>query len=124
MAVQVKKIKLRVLQIQNAWNEGGASAGEFRNTKKTDFDGRITAAQIAEDEAADLKTQLSMKLDEIADKYASLEDDAVDIRQGVAGHKDFGDDSELYGAMGFTRKSERKSGLTFKKKNDGAGENK
>lgn len=35
---------------------------------------------------------------------------------GVAGNADYADDSPLYGAMGFVRKSERKSGLTKKKK--------
>ena len=35
---------------------------------------------------------------------------------GVAGNPDFGNDSPLYGAMGFVRKSEKKSGLTRKRK--------
>ena len=35
---------------------------------------------------------------------------------GVAGSPDYGNDSPLYGAMGFVRKSEKKSGLTRKKK--------
>ena len=35
---------------------------------------------------------------------------------GVINHDDFGDDSALYEAFGFVRKSQRKSGLTRKKK--------
>ena len=35
---------------------------------------------------------------------------------GVAGDPAYGNDSPLYGAMGFVRKSEKKSGLTRKKK--------
>ena len=35
---------------------------------------------------------------------------------GVKGDPDFGEDSDLYEAMGYVRKSERKSGLTRKKK--------
>lgn len=117
MAVQVKKIRERVLRIQNAWNEGAASVDEFRNTKKSDFDARIAAAGVVDNEVEDLRTRLSMKLDEQADGYSGLEDDGVDIAEGVRGHKDFGRDSELYGAMGFVRASERRSGLTHKKKN-------
>ncbi len=39
-----------------------------------------------------------------------------DIVDGVIGHPDFGDDSALYEALGFIRKSHRKSGLTRKRK--------
>jgi hypothetical protein len=31
--------------------------------------------------------------------------------EGIAGHKAYGEDSEIYGACGFVRTSERKSGL-------------
>jgi hypothetical protein len=116
--VKFKKIKAKALKIQNAWNEGAPAVTEFRNTKKADFDARIAAGQAVEDEIEDLRTQLSMKEDERDDIYMALDDDNVDIGKGVVGHKDFGDDSELYGAMDFVRKSERKSGLTRRTKND------
>lgn len=38
------------------------------------------------------------------------------VVKGVVRDTDYGDDSELYEAMGYTRKSERKTGLTRKKK--------
>ena len=38
------------------------------------------------------------------------------VVNGVIGNPDFGPDSALYEAMGYIRKSERKSGLTRKKK--------
>ena len=41
---------------------------------------------------------------------------SVLVVNGVVGDPAYGDDSPLYGAMGFVRKSERKSGLTKKKK--------
>ncbi|MBS1792918.1 MAG: hypothetical protein JSS81_03645 [Acidobacteria bacterium] len=40
----------------------------------------------------------------------------ADIVDGVVGHEDFGDDSALYEALGFVRKSQRKSGLTRRKR--------
>jgi hypothetical protein len=114
--VQVKRIRQRVLQIQNAWNEGAADIIEFRNTKKADFDADIIAARAVEDEIEELKARIKMKEDERDNRYAKLDDDGIDIAEGVRGHKDFGSDSALYGAMGFVRKSERKSGLTRKTK--------
>ena len=38
------------------------------------------------------------------------------VVKGVVGDPAFGDDSDLYEAMGYVRKSERKSGLSRKKK--------
>ncbi len=38
------------------------------------------------------------------------------VGMGVAGDPAYGNDNPLYGAMGFVRKSEKKSGLTQKKK--------
>ena len=37
------------------------------------------------------------------------------VKNGVVADPDFGDDSALYEALGYIRKSERKSGLTRKK---------
>ena len=114
--VQIKRIKEKVLRILNAWLEGATAVIEFRSTKRADFEARIVQAQVLEDEAADLRAQASLKDDQRDAIYRQLEADAVDIREGVEGHKDYGDDSPLYGLMGFVRKSERKSGLTHKKK--------
>jgi hypothetical protein len=41
-----------------------------------------------------------------------------DVIDGVIGHEDFGKDSALYEALGFIRKSQRKSGLTRKRKKE------
>jgi hypothetical protein len=49
-------------------------------------------------------------------KYVRLNEKRSAVGKGVAGHKDYGDDSPLYGAMGFKRKSERASGWTRKSK--------
>ena len=48
--------------------------------------------------------------DELDNMYGDLEDTMVDVGSSVRGDKNFGDDSPLYGAMGFKRKSERASG--------------
>ena len=74
--------------------------------KRTGFDAEI----------ADLEAELKMKRDVRDDKYVALNDKRSKVGLGVAGNPDFGNDSPLYGAMGFVRKSEKKSGLTRKKK--------
>ncbi|MET0751858.1 MAG: hypothetical protein ABWZ66_00675 [Pyrinomonadaceae bacterium] len=124
--VQVKRIKEKVLRILNAWNELAPNVLKFRKTKKEDFEAKIAAAQAVEDEIADMEVRLKAKKAERDSIYTSLEADGVDIRRGVDGHEDFGTDSQLYGAMGFVRESEKKSGLTHKTKAGGnkGGENK
>ncbi len=57
-----------------------------------------------------------MKRDVRDDKYKALDQDRSKVGMGVAGDAAYGNDSPLYGAMGFVRKSERASGLTRKKK--------
>lgn len=116
--VQIKRIKSKALQMQNAWNEGAPTVTEFRNTTKADYDALIAAGQASEDRIADLKAQIAMEEDNRDAIYMRIEDANTDVGKGVAGHKDFGDDSPLYGVMGFVRKSERSSGLTRKSKDD------
>ena len=103
------------MKTSDAWKEGAPSV-EFSGFKLVDFDAGITAAQAVEDEIDDLEAQLKMKKAERDAKYGSLDDDSVKVRNGVVADPNFGDDSPLYGAMGFIRKSERASGLTRKKK--------
>ncbi len=58
-----------------------------------------------------------MKRDVRGDRYVALNDKRSKVGMGVAGNPDFGNDIPLNGVMGFVRKSEKKSGLTRKKKN-------
>ncbi len=64
----------------------------------------------------DLGAERKMKRDVRDDKYIALNDKRSKVGMGVAGDPAYGNDSPLYGAMGFVRKSEKKSGLTRKKK--------
>jgi hypothetical protein len=67
-------------------------------------------------EIADLESELKMKRDVHDNKYVAAFDKRSKVGLGVAGDPACGNDSPLYGAMGFARKSEKKSGLTRKKK--------
>ena len=74
------------------------------------FRGKTAAADAG---IADLEAELKMKRDVRDGKYAALNDKRSKVGQGVAA---YGNDSPLYGAMSFVRKSDRASGLTRKAK--------
>ena len=113
--VDNKAVKEKCNVMNDAWFEGAASA-KFNGISQADFLADIDAA--AADDAAikDLESELKMKRDVRDDKYAALDQKRSKVGQGVAGDPAYGNDSPLYGAMGFVRKSEKKSGLTRKKK--------
>ncbi len=83
----------------------GFSQNLFKTTKEF-ADAATLDLEIAEEEAA-----LKAKKDRRDAIYKSGEAKRVKTGKGIAGHKNFGDDSELYGSCGFVRKSERKSTL-------------
>jgi hypothetical protein len=67
-----------------------------------------------EDLGSATNTELAVRESEDETALAMLDD----IIDGVIGHVDFGDDSVLYEELGFIRKSQRKSGLTRKRKSE------
>lgn len=78
------------------------------------------AAQVEKSNAP--RQRLVEIADEKMDEEAKRDNEDVNtmkmcerIKNGVVADPDFGDDSALYEALGFVRKSERKSGLTRKK---------
>ena len=113
--VDVKTIREKCNVMNDAWFEG-APGVQFNGIKQNDFQTEIEAAAADDAAIADLEAELKMKRDVRDDKYAALNEKRSKVGQGVAGSPDYGDDSPLYGAMGFVRKSEKKSGLTRKKK--------
>jgi len=76
----------------------------------------IVDAVAADQEVGDLEAQLKLKREERDRKHIALNEKRSNVGKDVAGNKDFGDDSPLYGAMGFVHKSDRASGLTRKAK--------
>lgn len=95
-----------------------AAAVEFNGFKKADLDADLAEAATLDAEIAEPEAALKAKKDRRDAKYKSAEAKRVKIGKGIAGHKDYGDDSELYGSCGFVRKSERKSGLIRGTKDD------
>ena len=113
--VNVKRVKEQCNVMSDAWTEG-AKTVDFNGITRVGFDTDISAAATADDEIDILEAQLKLKREARDDMYAALDEKRSKVGQGVAGNADYGDDSPLYGAMGFVRKSERKSGLTKKTK--------
>lgn len=113
--VDNKRIREQSNVMNDAWVEG-AAAVNFNGIKQTDFQTKIESAAAKDAAIADTEAQLKMMKDVRDDEYKSLDQDRSKVGQGVAGNPDYGNDSPLYGAMGFVRKSERASGLTRKKK--------
>ncbi|HMG71928.1 MAG TPA: hypothetical protein VK582_00390 [Pyrinomonadaceae bacterium] len=115
MAVNCKKIRERVTKMNTAWAQSAPTVA-FKGITQTAFQAKIQAAAAVDQQYADLLAQAKMKADERDRLYQNLSDDSVNIRDGVEGHEDFGPDHSIYETMGFTRVSQRKSGLTRKKK--------
>lgn len=110
MAVNIKEIREQCAVMSAGLSQ--APDIEFNGIIKAAFDAKRGAAAALEDEIAVDEAALKAKKDRRDDMYKDLSSDRVKAGKGIAGHKDFGEDSELYGSCGFVRKSERKSGLT------------
>jgi hypothetical protein len=113
--VNVKEIRERVAKMNDGWAEGAPTV-DFNGVGQSEFTADIAEAAAADRELADIETQKTMKIVQIETLYSNLNAKSVRVANGVRGHKDFGTDSPLYGAMGFVRDSERASGLTRKPK--------
>ena len=112
--VDIKTVREKCNVMNDAWFEG-APPPDFNGITQAAFLADITAA--ADDATiADLEAELKMKREVRDDKYIALNDKRSKVGLGVAGSAAYGNDSPLYGAMGFVRKSDRASGRTRKTK--------
>ena len=115
--INLGEIKKRAGEINSGWTQDPtAKAIEFMSISQTEYQAKIDSCEADDAEIAVLEAQLKDKKDGRDDNYRGLNQMSVKVRDGVQGNADYGDDSPLYGAMGFKRKSERASGLTRKKK--------
>ena len=90
---------------------GGMTLEQFRAGIKPSFDAR--------EELRVLESQVQSKLIERDDSDEQSLRLVQRVVNGVIGDPEEGPDSDLYAAFDYTRKSERKTGLTRKKKNGG-----
>ena len=109
-----KKIEEKIERMLNAWRTL-APDKTFAGMSLTQFEATAAPSTTARQKIAALETQLT-------DAYAARDraDEAFDARAkqvvaGVLADPTEGPDSALYEAIGYTRKSERKTGLTRKR---------
>ena len=105
-------------KIEDSWAQqapdaafGGMTLVQFRTRIKPSKDTRTTVKSLEDQLNVAQNNRETADVDTMA---------AVDlVVKGVVGDPTFGDDSALYEGMGYIRKSQRKSGLTRKKKGNG-----
>jgi len=113
MARPLNNVPDRIATIRAAWKELAPQAS-FAGKTLEEFDLALGPPLQVREEIEALEKQLEgrkadrMTLDEAASEELDL------VVNSVKGTRDFGPDSPLYRAMGYVRKSERRSGLTRK----------
>ncbi|HEV7745960.1 MAG TPA: hypothetical protein VGO56_13255 [Pyrinomonadaceae bacterium] len=116
--VTPRKIEDKIDRTLNAWQEL-AAAKTFGGMTFAQFQTAVAPAKEARERIEDLQDQLTQALNQRdAGDEAALAKMQL-IVNGVLADPTEGPESSLYEAMGYTRKSERKSGLTRKKSSKG-----
>jgi hypothetical protein len=113
MPTAPKNNEERLNKILNAWKNLAADK-TFGGMTVAQFETEIQPSFAVRGEITDLQNRTTMALNKRTDVDEHSLGKADMVVAGVVGDPNFGPDSSLYEAMGYTRKSERKSGLTRK----------
>ena len=118
--VTPRKIEEKIDRTLNAWQEL-APTKTFGGMTVEQFETAVAPTKTARERIEDLQDQLTQALNQrdAADE-AALAKIQLAVN-GVLADPSEGPDGSLYEAMGYTRKSDRKSGLTRKGKKGGGG---
>jgi hypothetical protein len=108
-----KDIELRIDRIMNAW-QTLAPTKSFGGMTLTQFQSVAQPAQETRRRINELEDQRAQAIDQRDAADASVLAKLQLVVAGVLADPTEGADSTLYQAFGYTRKSERKSGLTHK----------
>ena len=114
MATAPKDNKAKFDQTVSAW-ENLARDTAFGGMTLDQFKAVVAATDAARATIKTLEDQMTAAIDAREAADAACLDKVQLVVNGVKGDPAFGEDSALYEAMGYKRKSERKSGLTRKK---------
>jgi hypothetical protein len=114
MPITPKHIQQKIERMLNAW-ETLAPAKSFGGMTLAQFQAAAQPAQAARQQIDDLEDQLKQAIANRENADNAFLTKAQLVVNGVLADPTEGPDSALYEAMGYTRKSERKSGLTRKK---------
>ena len=109
------KVIEKLEDTEDSWEINALSA-KFYGFSLEQYKAEVQLSREDREMVASLKQQLQAAMIKLKDrdkKNLKLERNIV---KAIAGDVNYGDDSALYEAFGFVRKSQRKSGLTRKKK--------
>lgn len=104
----------KMLRMLNAW-ETLAPTKSFGGMTLAEFKAAAEPAQTARERIEELEDQLKQALTDRENTDDAFSVKAQLVVSGVLADPTEGPDSALYEAMGYTRKSERRSGLTRKR---------
>ncbi|HEX8707048.1 MAG TPA: hypothetical protein VF723_02200 [Pyrinomonadaceae bacterium] len=114
MPLSPKNIEQKTQRILNAW-ETLAPGKTFGGLTLAQFQAIAQPSQAARDRIDELEAQLRQAMADRENADEEVMAKAQLVVSGVLADPTEGDDSALYEAMGYTRRSERKSGLTRKR---------
>jgi hypothetical protein len=112
-----KKIEEKIEKMINGWRTL-APDKTFGGMTLAQFEAAAAPSRAARQKIGALETQLSEAYAERDSADEAFEAKAKLVVAGVRADPTEGDDSALYEAFGYTRDSERKTGLTRRKRNE------
>ena len=113
-----KKIIENLEETELSWQTHAPDA-KFYNKSLDEYKAQVQLSRDARALIASLEQQLAAAINQRNNVDAANLQLEKKIAKGIAGDAAFGEDSDLYEGTGRIRESERKSGLTRKKKNGG-----
>lgn len=93
-----------------------APEAKFKGKGLTEFSAQVERSRASRKRLADLDNQTTQEMMVRGAEDEKMRAMLEDIIDGVIGHEEFGKDSALYEALGYVRKSQRKSGLSRRRK--------
>ena len=99
--------------IKAAWIKYAATA-TFGGMAEKDYEARVKPSYDLRAQIADLEKQVSQLIRDRDAADAATNKANATVIKGIMGDVNYGDDSDLYGACGYVRKSDRATGLTRK----------
>ncbi len=110
MPLAPKEIETKINAVVTAWDSlaSDASFGGFTLAK---FKTKVQPSLDVRTEAETLDSQLAIALDKRATADQESNDAILMVVNSIKGDPEHGEDSSLYAAMGYVRKSERKTGM-------------
>jgi hypothetical protein len=99
--------------IKTAWKKYAADA-TFAGMTEAEYEAKVKPSYDIRGQIADLENQVAQLIRDRDAADAVTDKTNQSVIKGIVGDVNYGDDSDLYGACGYVRKSDRKTGLTRK----------